>query len=150
MIEPDTSTGPQIRPIASFEEIMNLVTEHRETLLRINIERYVHLVRCERGRIEVRLENAAPRGLSSELAEKLWRWTGERWVVTLVNEDGAPTLEQQTQARKTAQYEAVMKEPLVKAALKTFSGAKIVAVREPQLEAAAEEQEIVVEEETEE
>jgi DNA polymerase-3 subunit gamma/tau len=138
MIEPDTDAAPQVRPIASFDEIMKLVAEHRETLLRINIERYVHLVRCERGRIELRLENAAPRGLYSELADKLTRWTGERWVVTLVNAEGEPTLEQQAQARRNAQHAAVLKEPLVQAALKAFAGAKIVAVRDPREEAPAE------------
>jgi DNA polymerase III subunit gamma/tau len=149
-IEPEASAGTQTRPIASFDEIMKLVAEHRETLLRINIERHVHLVRCERGRIELRLENAAPRGLSSELADKLSRWTGERWVVTLVNAEGEPTLEQQAQARKNAQHAAVMKEPLVQAALKTFAGAKIVAVRDPREEAALDPVEVEDKEEAEE
>jgi DNA polymerase-3 subunit gamma/tau len=136
-LEPEAT--PQTQPIGSFAEIMKLVSEHRETLLKINIERYVHLVRCERARIEIRLENAAPRGLSSELAEKLTRWTGERWVVTLVNEEGEPTLEQQARQRTQAQYDAVMREPLVQAAMRTFAGAKITAVREPQPEAPVEE-----------
>ena len=46
------------------------------------------------------------------------------------SQGGAPTLSEQKQAAKTARFEAVAQEPMVRAVLDRFPGAEIVAVRD--------------------
>jgi DNA polymerase-3 subunit gamma/tau len=59
----------------------------------------------------------------------LTEWTGSRWVVAVSQEDGAPTLEQQAQARVSELESEVARHPLVRAVLDAFPGATIAAVR---------------------
>ena len=54
----------------------------------------------------------------------------QRWTVSIASQGGAPTLAEQKQAAKTARFEAVAQEPLVRAVLDRFPGAEIVAVRD--------------------
>ena len=80
--------------------------------------------------IEFRPHPRAPRTLAGDLQQKLKDWTGERWAVSIANSGGAPTLAEAKQIAKTARFEAVAQEPMVRAVLDRFPGAEIVAVRE--------------------
>nr|MBA2587108.1 DNA polymerase III subunit gamma/tau [Alphaproteobacteria bacterium] len=94
------------------------------------LENYVHLVHLEPGRIEFRPHARAPRTLAGDLQQKLRDWTDERWAVSIANQGGAPTLAEQKQSAKTARFEAVAQEPMVRAVLDRFPGAEIVTVRD--------------------
>jgi DNA polymerase-3 subunit gamma/tau len=100
--------------------------------LATQIENSVHLVSLERGRIEFRPERGASGTLASDLGQRLREWTGERWIVTLASEGGAPTIYEHRLAAEQARKDAVSQEPFVRAVLDTFPGAEIVAVRERQ------------------
>jgi len=112
--------------------------QEREARLKGDLERFVHLVRFEPGRIEFHLGQGAPVNFVSDLQDRLKRWTGERWVITLAKEGGAPTLEEQARAAREAKHASVQDDPLVQAALKTFPNARIVSVREPESPAGQE------------
>jgi DNA polymerase-3 subunit gamma/tau len=112
----------------SLEDVVALCEPRSE--LRVNLEHNVHLVRLEPGLIEIRPTSRAPRTLANDLQTKLRAATGERWTVSIASQGGAPTLAEQKQAAKTARFEAVAQEPMVRAVLDRFPGAEIVAVRE--------------------
>ncbi|HSS12960.1 MAG TPA: hypothetical protein VLL04_03645, partial [Rhizomicrobium sp.] len=122
---------PESAPTASIlnlEDIVALCEPRSE--LRVNLEHNVHLVHLEPGRIEIRPTARAPRTLANDLQAKLRAATGERWTVSIASQGGAPTLAEQKQLAKTARFEAVAQEPMVRAVLDRFPGAEIVAVRE--------------------
>jgi DNA polymerase-3 subunit gamma/tau len=114
--------------LRNLEDIVALCEPRSE--LRVNLEHNVHLVHLEPGRIEIRPNARAPRTLANDLQLKLRAATGERWTVSIASSGGAPTLAEQKQAAKTARFEAVAQEPMVRAVLDRFPGAEIVAVRE--------------------
>ena len=60
----------------------------------------------------------------------LGKWTGERWVVTAVEESGAPTLGEQEETAANDHRAAVARHPLVARVLEEFPGAKIEEVRD--------------------
>jgi len=122
---------PEGAPTASFRTLEDIVAicEPRSEL-RVNLEHNVHLVHLEPGRIEIRPNARAPRTLANDLQQKLRSATGERWTVSIASQGGAPTLSEQKQAAKTARFEAVAQEPMVRAVLDRFPGAEIVAVRD--------------------
>jgi DNA polymerase III subunit gamma/tau len=120
--------GAPTAAIRSLEDIVALCEARSE--LRVNLEHNVHLVHLEPGRIEIRPNARAPRTLANDLQQKLRNLTGERWTVSIASQGGAPTLAEQKQAAKTARFEAVAQEPMVRAVLDRFAGAEIVAVRD--------------------
>jgi DNA polymerase-3 subunit gamma/tau len=120
--------GAPTASLRSLEDIVALCEPRSE--LRVNLEHNVHLVRLEPGLIEIRPTARAPRTLANDLQSKLRAATGERWSVSIASSGGAPTLAEQKQAAKSARFEAVAQEPMVRAVLDRFPGAEIVAVRD--------------------
>ncbi len=116
--------------LESFADVVAFVREKREMRLLYALENQVHLVSFERARLELRLEPAAPSSLPGEISDRLSKWTGERWIVSVSGAEGAPTITAQRQAHERARREAAEQDPLLKAAMSMFPGAKLVAVRD--------------------
>jgi DNA polymerase-3 subunit gamma/tau len=125
----------------SFAEVVALFDSKREALLRSHLSSHVHLVAFEPGRIEFRPQEGAPRDLANQLGQLLGEWTGARWIVAVSRAEGAPTLAQQEAQRESLLRNEIAMHPLVQAALETFPGATIAAVRERFAAAESEETE---------
>lgn len=121
---------PVARGLESFADVVAFVREKREMRLLYALENFVHLVSFEPTRMELRLEPSAPPTLAGEISERLSKWTGERWIVSVSGAEGAPTIAAQRQALERARREAAEQDPLLKAAMSIFPGAKLVAVRD--------------------
>lgn len=124
------SAPAETMTIASLADLAALAGAKGASILKVQIENHMHLVRLEPGQIEFRPAAAAPRTLAGDLAQKLKEWTGNRWVVTLAREGGAPTLAEQRKAAHAKKLEEVAQAPMVRAVLDRFPGAEIVAVRD--------------------
>ncbi len=123
---------------ARFEQVVDMIRESRDMQLLIEVETGVRLARYEPGRIEFSPAPGAPRDLAQRLGQRLQLWTGVRWAVTVVNEGGAPTIDEVRSARHRAEVEQATTHPLVMAVLKAFPDAQITEVRAPEtLEAEA-------------
>ena len=134
---PEAQTAAEIAAVAqfdampqSFAELIALFDQRREALIRSHLWSHVHLVAFEPGRIEFRPQEAAPRDLANRLGQLLGEWTGTRWVISVSQAEGMPTLAQQEAQRDSAVRNEVAAHPLVRAVLATFPGATIAAVRE--------------------
>jgi DNA polymerase-3 subunit gamma/tau len=119
--------GPALDTLA---DIASLAGAKGASVLKVQIENHIHLVRLEPGQIEFRPAVAAPRTLAGDLAQKLKEWTGTRWVVTLAREGGEPTLAEQRKVAREKKLEQVAQAPMVRAVLDRFPGAEIVGVRD--------------------
>jgi DNA polymerase III subunit gamma/tau len=131
---------PQPRPQAAqpeptmrlrrFEDVVALAGEQREIVLKAALERDVRLVRFEEGHIELSLTESGNRTIANDLSRALQKWTGERWMVALSSEEGAPTLREQAETAERERKEGAANHPLVQAVLSKFPGAQIVNVIE--------------------
>ena len=93
------------------------------------VEAFLRLVSYRPGVIEFNPAPGAPADLAGRLGQVLRSATGERWAVLVSDAPGQPTI---TETRREAQEEvkrAAQDHPLVAAALATFPGATISAVR---------------------
>jgi DNA polymerase-3 subunit gamma/tau len=115
---------------ASFRAVADLARERREARLAKHLVHDVHLVSFEPGRIEFNPREEAPRDLAGRLGAALQAWTGRRWVVSVSDRAGEPTLHDQEQT-------SVMADPLVRAVLEAFPDARIGQVRARAAEQAA-------------
>ena len=127
------STAPAIR---TLEDLAALAAANGASILKVNLENDVHLIRLEPGHIEFRPSPRAPNSLAGDLKQKLKDWTGMPWSVSIAREGGQPTIAEQRKSAKAARIESVMQEPLVRAVLDRFPGAEIVAVRDAAVEDA--------------
>jgi DNA polymerase-3 subunit gamma/tau len=134
-----------------FEDVVALAAEKRDVVLKTQLEDFVHLVRFEPPRIEFRPAEGAPADLAGRLQAALQKWTSERWSLSVVRADGAPTLSAERARKERALRADVARDPLVAAALKTFPGAEITRIRELEtaLPAAPEEEGFIPDEDEE-
>jgi DNA polymerase-3 subunit gamma/tau len=121
----------EARPVAvpDFAALVALADARGETRLKAYLDTMLHLVRFEDGRIEFRPAIGAPTTLPHELSERLAIWTGRRWIVTVSNAPGAPTLAQQAEEADAALKERMTRDPAVAAVLAAFPGAEVVNIR---------------------
>jgi DNA polymerase-3 subunit gamma/tau len=123
----------------TFADIVALAAEKRDIGTKLSLERDVRLVRCEDGQLEIALEPSAAKTFVHDLQRKLSAWTGKRWIVVVSQEQGAATLREQAEREREEVERGVAADPLVKAVLDRFPGAKIVGVTqataEPELPA---------------
>ena len=123
---PDSEVAPDRGPMPqSFREAVELFKARREVGVRAQLYNNVHLVHFEKGRIEIRPNQHAPRDLASNTASLLTNWTGERWVVSVSQEAGAPTLAEQAAEEERRRVDAAESLPLVQAVKSAFPGAAI-------------------------
>lgn len=128
-----TVAAPQTEAVGAprlnaFEEVVALAASHRDILLKTQLETGVRLVAFQDGRLEIALAGASPT-IITELGEKLKSWTGRRWVVTLSREGGGKTIAEQRQEEADQVREGIDANPVVRAVLERFPGAKIARVR---------------------
>ena len=64
-------------------------------------------------------------------------WTGQTWMVAIVQADGQATLREQKEARERERKDNAASHPAVMAVMSSFPGAKIVDVRNRAAEAEA-------------
>ncbi|MEM8754476.1 MAG: DNA polymerase III subunit gamma/tau [Pseudomonadota bacterium] len=131
---PRPSLAPDVRAEAltayqSFEHVVALIAEKRDAKLRTDVEDFVRLVRYAPGRIEFEPAPGAPRNLAQALAARLSAWTGARWMVSVTQEPGAPSVTEARRAEDDAARAEATAHPLVAAALAAFPGARIAALR---------------------
>lgn len=124
--------------VASLEDVIALASQHRDITLKLALERDIRPVRFEAGRIEFSLAEGASRTLAQDLSRRLKEWTGQTWMVAVVNEEGGATLREQAAAAKGRRESDAAAHPSVKAVLERFPGARIIDVRDPRAIAAAE------------
>ena len=126
--QPRASALPQPQ---SFEEVVALASRHRDITMKLALERDVRLVRFEQGRIEFALAEHGNRLLANDLSKRLKEWTGQTWLVAIVNAEGSATLREQAMAARDKRENDAANHPAVRAVMERFPGARIVDVRDP-------------------
>ncbi len=122
--------APQPQPrIGTIEDVLALAAKNRDIRLQAAIQRDVRPVRIEPGRIEFALGPNGDRGIANELSRKLKDWTGQTWMVAIVQAEGQSTLREQQEAHARERKDNAAGHPAVKALMSAFPGAKIVDVR---------------------
>lgn len=119
----------EIANVNSYEEVVALFGQRREALLQAALTHDVHLVKFEKGHIEIRPRDNAPRNIAGQLAEKLNNWTGQRWIISMSRAEGQPTLGEVQRNAVNAVRDDVMASPVVAEILKVFPGAKITDIK---------------------
>ncbi len=133
---PQISHATRLMPQAlelpnSYPAAVALFAAHKEAILHAQLYGSTHLVSYAPGRIALRLAPNLPRDFTGRVSQKLKDWTGSNWLISIENDGGAETLAVQDSAKKDAALVAAAAHPFVSAALEIFPGARLLAVKQP-------------------
>ncbi len=112
----------------SFEELVKLFEAQGEPDIAYHLNDNVRPVSYNKGRIDIRPTSRLPKDIITRMSSLLQKWTGQKWLISLSNEEGEDSLYQQDRAEQSAISEMVGENELIKAVLATFEGASIADI----------------------
>lgn len=137
---PVTAAAPAVASAAMpehFRALVQLFDEKREITLFSHLYSDVHLVKFEKGMLEVRPTPRAPANLLGKTSQLLHEWTGQRWIISASTAGGEETLAQQDKNAEKRRWQNAENHPLVRAVFQHFPQATITALRKKERAAEA-------------
>ena len=128
-IVPQDALPAPVTSIKTLEDVVSVLETQNEVLLASQVYQYVHLVKLEQGRLEIRPEEEAPANLAQNLGQALSRITDQRWIVSVSGSPGAVTLAQTAQAALEAERAEILQMPIMKDVMTVFPDAQIQAIK---------------------
>ncbi|WP_430449553.1 DNA polymerase III subunit gamma/tau [Rhodophyticola sp.] len=113
----------------TFDSIVALIEANRDIKLLIEVKTALRLVSYQPGRISFQPTERAPADLAQRLGQNLKGWTGVRWAISVVNEGGGDTIEEQQNAELAALKARAEDHPMMQAVRAAFPGAQITEIR---------------------
>jgi len=112
----------------SFEAMLNLLLENKESLLHAQIINNVHLVSYSRGVIKVRLKSHSDENILTNLSNTLGKLTGSKWSISLSEEEGEKTIAEKKYDELEAQKNELKNSAEFSEVFKKFPDAEIISI----------------------
>ena len=113
---------PEIKTMA---DVVQALENNGEIVFATRLRMFAHPVKIADGVLDFRPADGAPERLSQDLSQKLKAATGNRWVVSISNQQGEPTLAQVADKAEENLRGQIMEQPLVKNILNLFPDAQL-------------------------
>jgi DNA polymerase-3 subunit gamma/tau len=114
--------------IKNFEDLIEVATKEKEVELKYDLERNVKLVSFTAGKMNITFNEKLNENFIKILTEKLLKWTGERWIISLSKEQGEETVYEKKLTNNKNNLAQEMNSEVVKNLIATFPDAKLVDV----------------------
>ena len=115
--------------INTFEDIVKLANQENEIELKYDLERNVKLVSFRNRTIDISFNEKLNKNFIKILTEKLYSWTGERWIISLNKKIGEKTIFEKKNESKINQINEAKKNEKIKVLLETFDDADLISVQ---------------------
>ena len=116
--------------ITSFDDLIKLANKEKEVELKFDLERNVKLVSFNKGKIDISFNENLNKNFIKNLTEKLFLWSGERWIISLSKNDEAKSIYEQNIEKKSYKLEEFKKSVLAKKIEEAFPDSKLVNIEE--------------------
>ena len=114
----------------SLEELIELAKKENEIELRYDLERNVKLVSFSKGKIDISFNEKLNKNFIKLLSEKLLKWTGERWIISLSKSEGTKTIFEKNIAKNKEKINDLERSEVNTKVQKSFPDAKLTDVIE--------------------
>jgi len=118
----------KLNDIKTFEQLIELTSKKREIELKYDLEKNVRLVKFIEGKIDITFNENLGKNFVRNLSEKLFEWTGRRWVITLTKEMGQKTFSEIREITKNKLLENEKKSETYKKFKELFSDGELIEV----------------------
>ena len=115
--------------INNFEDIVKLANKENEIELKYDLERNVNLVSFRKGTIDISFNEKLNKNFIKILTEKLYNWTGERWIISLNKKIGDKTIYEKQNESKINQINDAKNNKKIKLLLQTFDDASLIDIK---------------------
>ena len=116
--------------ITSFQDIIDQSTKEKEIELKFDLERNVKLVSFNKGTIDISFNEKLNKNFIKSLTEKLFNWTGERWIISLSKNDQAKSIYEKNLENKNNQLAEFKNSQIAKEIKAVFPDAKLINLEE--------------------
>jgi len=128
---PELKSKPlQNSTIKTFHDLVRTANKEKEVELKYDLERNVRVVSFVPGKINITFNEKLNKNFIKTLTEKLLKWTGERWIISLSKEEGEKTVYEKTLSDKKNKLEEANNSEIVKSVLSAFPDARLIDVTE--------------------
>ena len=117
-----------LKTIPSFEDLIKLTSKKKEVELKYDLERNVKLIKFSEGKIDINFDENIGKNFVRNLAEKLLKWTGKRWIITLTKSTDQKTFLEHQSINKKKLLEEEEKGKVYKKFKNIYSDGELVEV----------------------
>ena len=105
-----------------------MASNKREVELKYDLEKNVNLIKFSEGKIDISFNENLSKNFVRTLSERLFEWTGKRWVITLAKETGQKTFSELQSIKKSELIEKEKKSETFKKIKTIFNDAELLEV----------------------
>ena len=116
--------------ITSFQDLIDRSNSEREIELKYDLERNVKLVSFNRGKIDISFNEKLNKNFIKNLTEKLLKWTGERWIISLSKNSQAKSIYEKNLEDKKDKIDAFKENSVARDLQQAFPDAELIEVKE--------------------
>ena len=120
---------PQTPGGLTFTDIVDLFEKKREGLIHSKLVTQARLLSVTPGRLEMMKTKEIDDKFAARISKLLGEWTGQDWMVSVVDRDGEKTIQEQMLEKERSMKTVAAQDPLVARIIETFPGATIDTVR---------------------
>ena len=120
---------PQTPGGLTFTDIVDLFEKKREGLIHSKLVTQARLLSVTPGRLEMMKTKEIDDKFAAQVSKLLGEWTGQDWMVSVVDRDGEKTIQEQMLEKERCMKTEAAQDPLVARIIETFPGATIDTVR---------------------
>ena len=108
--------------------MVKAASEKRDIELKHDLVHNVSLINFSVGQIDISLNDRLNKNFIRNLSEKLYKWTGKRWIITIAKKLGDKTISEKMEIEKRSLIENFKKTNSYENFIKLFPDAKLIDI----------------------
>ena len=116
--------------VNTFEDLVEIFKIKGELLLHAQLLSCVHLISFEKGKLEISISGNTSNNIAKDISKFLKNWTGEDWVISIVDDQGTETLDHKNERKAQEEIENTKNTPEMQKVLKAFPNAELKSVND--------------------
>ena len=116
--------------VNTFEDLVEIFKIKGELLLHAQLLSCVHLISFEKGKLEISISGNTNNNIAKDISKFLKNWTGEDWVISIVDNQGTETLDHKNERKAQEEIENTKNTPEMQKVLKAFPNAELKSVND--------------------
>ena len=97
--------------------------------MKYELEKNVNLLKFEKNRIEIYLNDSLDKDFVKDLSSKLFEWTAERWIITFSKSKGEMSVKEKQLNSKKLLIDEVKNSEAYKNLIENFPDAELIDVK---------------------